>query len=234
VLESGGFGNFTDYYDYILSDKSGNAVNTLLNKITTNHTYFMREADHFIFFKNTVLSELTDSVSDRDLRIWCAACSTGEESYTIAMLLDEYFGSKKLFWDTKVLATDISEKVLSIAKTGKYKSESLAPLSAYWKINYFKKYDSEYHEISDKIKNEVIYRKFNLMDPVFPFKKKLHVIFCRNVMIYFDNDTRNKLVNKFYDSLEYGGYFFIGHSESINRDESKFRYVMPSVYKKEG
>ena len=87
--------------------------------------------------------------------------------------------------------------------------------------------------VVDRIRNEVIYRKFNLMESTFPFKKKFHVIFCRNVMIYFDAQTKQSLVNKFYESMEYGGYLFIGHSESLNRDETRFRYVMPSVYRKE-
>lgn len=232
VLDQGGFNNFTDYFNYVVSDKSGRAVITLIDKITTNHTFFMRESDHFFYFRDEVLPYFASTIKNNDLRVWCAACSTGEESYTLAMLIDEFFGNNKGSWDTKVLATDISEKVLAIAKEGKYQKEAVALLPSYWKLNYFKKNEIENYIITEKIKNEVIYRKMNLMDQSFPFKKKLHVIFCRNVMIYFDEKTKIDLVNKFYDNMEYGGYLFIGHSESLNRDSTKFKYIRPSVYRK--
>ncbi|MDD4700409.1 MAG: protein-glutamate O-methyltransferase CheR [Oscillospiraceae bacterium] len=233
VLERGGFNNFNDYCDYVISDKSGRAIVILIDKITTNHTFFMRESDHFFYFRDVVLPYLVSNLKNHDLRIWCAACSTGEESYTLAMLIDEFFGKDKGNWDTKVLATDISERVLRVAKEGKYRKESITLLPPYWKLNYFNKTDFQNCVISDKIRNEVIYRKFNLMDQTFPFKKKLHIIFCRNVMIYFDNKTKIDLVEKFYDSMEYGGYLFIGHSESLIREYTRFKYIRPSVYRKE-
>ena len=233
VLNQGGFSSFTEYYNYLVAEKTGEAVITLVDRITTNHTFFMREADHFYYFRDRVLPYLSKAVNNKDLRIWCAACSSGEEAYTLAMIIDEFFGKSKLWWDTKVLATDISEQVLETAKKGVYSNERLAPLPMAWKTNYFKPYDNENSILTDKIRNEVIYRKLNLMDNVFPFKKKLHTIFCRNVMIYFDNDTKNRLVEKFYDHLEYGGYLFIGHSESLSRESTRFKYVLPSVYRKE-
>lgn len=232
VLQQSGFSNFTDYYEYVVSDKRGDSVVTLIDKITTNHTFFMREAEHFLYFRDKVLPYLSDNVGDKDLRIWCAASSTGEESYTLAMILDEFFGREKLYWDTKLLATDISEKVLDIARKGVYSNEQIALLPLHWRTAYFKKLDAEKSILTDKIRNEVIYRKFNLMDAVFPFKNRFHTIFCRNVMIYFDNETKVRLVNKLYDHMEYGGYLFIGHSESLNRDMTKFRYIMPAVYRK--
>ncbi len=233
VLQQAGVNNFTEYYEYIIKDKSGDAVVTLVDKITTNHTFFMREADHFHYFRDKVLPYLAGTVKDKDLRIWCAASSTGEEPYTLAMILDEFFAREKMWWDTKILATDISEKVLNIARRGVYDSDRIAPLPAQWKTGYFKKLDGESHAVVDKIKNEVIYRKFNLMDSVFPFKKKFHTIFCRNVMIYFDEKTKTQLINKIYNHMEYGGYLFIGHSESINRENTQFKYVKPAVYRKE-
>lgn len=233
VLLQAGFDNFTDYYKYVISDRRGDAVVTLIDKITTNHTFFMREADHFYYFRDKVLPYLTKTVKNKDLRVWCAASSSGEEAYTLTMILDEFLGKEKILWDTKLLATDISEAVLDTARKGVYSSERIAPLPAQWKINYFKKIDTENYMLIDKIRNEVIYRKFNLMDTVFPFKKKFHTIFCRNVMIYFDNDTKNKLVEKLYEQIEFGGYLFIGHSESLNREATRFKYVMPSVYRKE-
>lgn len=232
VLDEKGINSFSEYYDYITSDKAGDAVETLINKITTNHTFFMREVEHFHFFRDKVLPYLINTAKDKDLRIWSAGCSTGEEPYTLAMIIDELFGVDKRWWDAKILATDISSKVLQVAAKGEYSGEEIANLPGSWKINYLKKLHREKYSIADKIKNEVIYRKFNLMDKVFPFKKKFHVIFCRNVMIYFDNMTKMELVNKFYNSLEYGGYLFIGHSESLNREDTRFKYVKPSVYRK--
>lgn len=233
VLQQAGFDNFTDYFNYIINDKSGEAVVTLIDKISTNHTFFMREPDHFFYFRDKVLPFLANTVRDRDLRIWCAASSTGEEAYTLAMLIDEFFGKEKLFWDTKILATDISSKVLEIAKKGVYSNERIAPLPFNWKTKYFDKYDLDNSILTDNIKKEVIYRKFNLIDSVFPFKRKFHTIFCRNVMIYFDNETKKTLIEKFYNHLEYGGYLFIGHSESIDREATRFKYIQPSVYRKE-
>ena len=233
VLIQNNFRNFSEYFEYILSDKTGDAAATLINKITTNHTFFMREVDHFNYFKDKLLPYLTSRVKDKDLRIWSAGCSSGEEPYTLAMVINEFFGNERMLWDAKVLATDISSKVLEEAKKGIYKNEEIATLPAQWRFNYFKKIDNEKSVLIDRIRNEVIYRKFNLMDTVFPFKRKFHVIFCRNVMIYFDAQTKCELVNKFYDLMEYGGCLFIGHSESLNREETKFKYVMPAVYRKE-
>jgi chemotaxis protein methyltransferase CheR len=233
VLLDRGLKNFSEYYDYILSDQTGNAVATLINKITTNHTFFMREADHFNYFQDKVLPYFANVVESKDLRIWSAGCSTGEEPYTLAMIIDEYFGKEKVRWDTKILATDISGKVLEAAAKGIYDNKEISTLPAKWKLEYFKQLDSENSIIVDRIRNEVIYRRFNLMDRVFPFKRKFHVIFCRNVMIYFDAKTKIELTKKFYDMLELGGYLFIGHSESINREQTRFKYIRPAVYRKE-
>lgn len=232
TLVQNGYKDFTEFYNKLVSDNSREAVITLVNRITTNHTYFMREKDHFEYFQSTVLPYLERTVASKDLRIWCAACSTGEESYTLAMIIDEFFGNKKIYWDTKLLATDISERVLNTAKLGIYEKESTQVLPVNWRLNYFKPYDKERMIVTDRIKNEVIYRKFNLMEKNFPFRKKMHVIFCRNVMIYFDNETKEELIKKFYDALEEGGYLFIGHSESILRSETNFKYVRPAVYRK--
>lgn len=145
---------------------------------------------------------------------------------------DDYLKEDKKLWDTKILATDISSKVLNEAMEGIYSKDQIKLLPSQWRLSYFKRIDNENYMIVDNIKKEVIFRKFNLMNKVFPFRKKFHVIFCRNVMIYFDSKTRTELINKFYDILEYGGYLFIGLTESIQRNESKFQYVMPSVYRK--
>ncbi len=233
VLEQMGFSTFTEYYNYLIADKSGGAVMTLIDKITTNHTYFMRETDHFHFFRDEVLPFLYRSIKDKDVRIWCAASSTGEEPYTLAMIVDEFFKEGKIGWDTKILATDISNHVLEVAKKGVYSNERILPLPSQWQTKYFKRYDNERSVLVERIKNEVIYRRLNLMEKTFPFKKKLHVIFCRNVMIYFDKKTKDDLIEKFYDSLEFGGYLFIGHSEWINLEKTRFKSIKPAVYQKQ-
>lgn len=231
VMERG-FKDFSHYLKFAFTDTSGNEISTLINKLTTNHTYFMREADHFKYFSDIVLPYLETKAKIKDLRIWSAGCSSGEEPYTLAMIIADYFGMEKSMWNTKILATDISEKVLEIAKKGVYSREAVNSMSKYWMMQYFNKIENDNYQISDEIRNEIIYRDFNLMTEKFPFKKKFHVIFCRNVMIYFDAKTKMELINKFYNMTEPGGYLFIGHSESINKNETEYNYIMPAVYRK--
>ncbi len=229
-----GFKTFSQYFDNIISDKTGNEVTVLINKLTTNHTFFMREAAHFEYYRNKVLPYLqATEAKRRDLRIWSAGCSSGEEPYTLAMMNLDFFGSEKTLWDTKILATDISTNVLESAVKGTYPTESIEALPKNWKLSYFNRQNEETSVISDKVKSEVIFRRLNLMESAFPFKNKFHVIFCRNVMIYFEPKTKNELINKFYELTVDGGYLFIGHSESINREEAKYKYIMPAVYRKE-
>lgn len=233
ILSEKNLNSFSDYYSYIINDRTGEAVSTLINKITTNHTFFMREKEHFDYFRNTVLPYLVSEAKNKDFRIWSAGCSSGEEPYTLAMLIDEFLGKQKMFWDTKILATDISGKVLEKAIQGIYPEENLNQISEKWKSEYFNKMEGDNYEICDKIKNEVIFRRFNLKNNEFPFSKKFHVIFCRNVLIYFDIENKKQLINKFYDYTEPGGFLFIGHSESITSDGTKYKYVLPAIYRKE-
>lgn len=232
VLEQDDYKSFSDYYESLLKDNTGKLLETLVNRITTNHTFFMRENDHFNYFSKVVLPYLRNACIDKDLRVWSAGCSTGEEPYTLQMLIWDYLGSDKLFWNTDILATDLSTKVLEKAIEGIYSNDQIASIPSEWKSKYFKKLNNNNSQVLDKIRKEVIFRRFNLMDNKFPFRKKFHVIFCRNVMIYFDNETTNNLVNKFYDNLETGGYLFIGHSETLSNLNTGFKYVVPAVYRK--
>ncbi len=231
-LTERGFESFDEYINVIFTDITGDETKILLNKVTTNYTFFMREPEHFDFFKTSVLPTMETMLRDRDLRIWSAGCSSGEEPYGLAMIMQEYFGDKKHMWDTKVLATDISDEAIMKAKLGIYNQESMKNVSNNYKNKFFDKHIDGAYKVSDKIKSEVVIRKFNLMEEIFPFKKKFHIIFCRNVMIYFDQKTKNELINKFYDYTEPGGYLFIGHSEYINRDETNYKHVIPAVYRK--
>lgn len=232
VLLKGNFESFEDYFHYLISDRSGFAVSELVDKITTNHTYFYREKKHFDFFVKEALPFFTENNEERDIRIWSAGCSSGEEPYSIAMALDQYFGNQKLFWDTKILATDLSQDALSKATEGVYKKDNIKNLPVAWQHKYFKKISDDQYRISEVLKKEVIYRRLNLMSR-FNFKRKFHIIFCRNVMIYFNDETTHRIVRKFYDALEDGGYLFISHSESLDRRKTKLKYIKPAIYRKE-
>ena len=154
-----------------------------------------------------------------------------EEAYTTIMTMMEYFGLKRTSWDYRILATDISLKAMEAAKNGLYGAESLKELPKTWEMRYFNKQGNDYYELKDEVRNQVIFKRLNLMEP-FPYQKPFDLIFCRNVMIYFDQPTKNALINKFYDALKPGGYLFIGHSETVQRDTSEFIYVEPSIYRK--
>lgn len=230
------YSNFTDYYNFICNDMTGIAISEFISNLTVNYTLFLRESFHFDYFKDIILPYLCQTEqTTKDLRIWSAGCSTGEEPYTIAMMIADYLGATKTLWDTTILATDISETALKKAIAASYHIESVEKLPHEWIQSYFKFDcdDPETIHISDFIKNEVIFRKHNLVSDSFSFKQKFHVIYCRNVMIYFDEQTKNNLIKKFYDHLVDGGYLFIGISETIDRNISKFKYIQPSVYRKE-
>lgn len=231
LLVEKGYDNYSDYLNYIMKDNSKGEITILINKLTTNHTFFMREFQHLEYFRDKSIPFLESSVKNRDLRIWSAGCSSGEEPYTLAMILEDYFGKRNEVWDKKILATDISVNVLTKAKNGVFLSDSIEKMPKNWKVNYFKIIDKNSVQVSEKIRNQIIFRIFNLMDK-FPFKKKFHVIFCRNVMIYFDQKTKIELVKKFYDSTEPGGYLFIGQSETISSKDIGYEYIMPSLYRK--
>jgi chemotaxis protein methyltransferase CheR len=232
LLEKG-FENFSAYFDYLVKDKTGEAAIQFINKVTTNHTFFMREVDHFEFFRDTVLPEIARQYhSFKDLRLWCAGCSSGEESYTLEIIIQEYFKNRGENWNTQILATDISASVLEKAAKGVYSNKSVQTLPPDWRMNYFKRMDEHSSMVVEGVRSQVLYRKLNLMEEPFPMKKRMQVIFCRNVMIYFDPDTRERLVERFYRQTEPGGYLFIGHSETLNRSNTQYEYVMPAVYRK--
>jgi chemotaxis protein methyltransferase CheR len=231
-LTEQGYGDYRTYIQVLERDQTGKEITNFLNKVTTNHTYFMRESDHFDFFRDRVLPLLERKVTDRDLRIWCAASSTGEEPYTLAMILADYFGSKTPPWDKRLLATDLSEKVLVQARQGQYLREDIEKLPEAWMKKYFRKVNDDAMQVVDTIRKEIIFRKFNLMDKIVA-KRPYHVIFCRNVMIYFDAATKADLVERMYDVMAPGGFLFVGHTESVAKP-TRFNYVMPSVYQKGG
>lgn len=228
-----GWSDYTAYMDAVESDISGELEKKLVDLLTTNHTYFMRESEHFDIFRKEVLPWLKEKEKNsRDLHIWCGASSSGEEPYTLAMVIKDFFGFEHNKWDTQILATDVSTEILEKAIEGVYGEEQIEPIPEHWKRRYFRKISgTDNYMVTDELKKEVLFRKFNLMDP-FPFKRKLHVIFLRNVMIYFDEATKQKLLKKIYDVLEPGGYLFLGQTESLDRGVIPFKLVQPSVFRK--
>ncbi len=229
-----GYPNFSTFVDAVVEQRDPVAIELLLNRLTTNYTYFMREQAHFDYFKDTVLPWIEKNNSSRTLSIWSAGCSFGQEPYTLSILIKEFFKNSPKQWDTRILATDISNTALQGAIKGWYPSETIEALPSHWQSRYFRPVgDGIHHVVSDELKDNVIFRPFNLMDPI-RFKLKFDVIFCRNVMIYFDRDTKEKLVSRFYDALNPDGYLFIGHTENFADIDTPFSYVMPSAYRKVG
>ncbi|MDR1571407.1 MAG: protein-glutamate O-methyltransferase CheR [Clostridiales Family XIII bacterium] len=226
-----GFASYMEYLEFAKKDPTGEEIITLLNRLTTNHTYFMRERDHFDFYGGTILPWIDRELRTRDLRVWCAGCSTGQEPYTLAVLTLEYLGQSAAGWEHTILSSDISDKALDAARQGLYPKSDLAEMPPEWVKKYFKPYDENRYSVTEKLKASLAFRRFNLLDR-FTFRQPFQAIFCRNVMIYFDIPTKNTLINKFYDALLPGGYLLIGHSESLSSCTHSFKYVMPSVYRK--
>jgi chemotaxis protein methyltransferase CheR len=235
LLRKNRFQTFKSYYDYLLKDSTEQALSHLINHISTNFTYFNREKDHFDYFFKSVLPAVVDRLKKenrRELRIWCAGCSSGEEPYMLLMLMAEFFGKEYGLWNAGILATDISEKALTTARAGVYPEERVNLVPENLKRKYFQKIGNGQWAVNEQLKEETTFRRFNLMNKEFPFKKPFQIIFCRNVMIYFDQPTRDALVKRFHQVTEPGGYLFIGHSETLGRTQGLYHYLMPATYQK--
>ena len=231
VVDEQKLSSFKEYYDMLEADRNGHLTKQFVNKITTNHTFFMREKEHFQYLKEKVFPEIEKRHSGtKDIRLWCAACSSGEEAYTLQMLIQDYFGSKG--WNCEILATDISNTVLTKAYHGIYSKDSMEDLPPEWRQKYFREHDEHHLIAEDILKKNITFTRFNFIEDNFNFKKPFQVIFCRNAMIYFDAPTRTNLVKKFYDCSEQGAYFFIGQSESLGHSDTQYKYAIPAVYTK--
>ena len=239
TIKQRGFNDFTSFLNMIFADRTGTEMINLLNKLTTNHTFFMREEEHYQYMREVVLPYLEKEKKDRRIYLWSAASSSGEEPYTNIMQLLEYFSGRSTMWNLSTLATDISQRVLDIAKTASYSKESMKNLPDTWKKKYFAPAKNDKNEIvpdvfkvSQEITKRVEFKTFNLMDKI-PFRMyPFDLVFCRNVMIYFEMDIKVELVNRLYEVLRPGGFLFIGHAESIPRDRTKFEYIKPAIYRK--
>ncbi len=230
-----GYTSFDQYYHSILEDTTGRSLLDLVDKISTNHSYFFRENEHFDYLETVVLPSLNERLKqDRsvDFRLWCAGCAAGEEPYTLAMILLEFFGADYFHGKPAILATDISVSALNKAMEGVYTADRVQAVPSYYKKKYFTKLSADTFKVSDSLKRLILFKRLNFMRDDFPFKGKFHVIFCRNVMIYFDTPVKLALISKFHRYMFDDSYLFIGHSESLGRGSDLFRYIQPAVYYK--
>ncbi len=230
-----GLSSFADYFSLIKADPDGPELTELLNRLTTNHSFFLREREHYDFMHKTILPEIAAKASRSPgypLRIWSAGCAAGEEAYTIAITLRESLGTALDGMDPGVLATDISDAVLREGIAGRYPGARLRELSPATRKKYFSQAGEDLYEVGPELRKLVLFKRLNLMTDRFPFRGEFDVVFCRNVMIYFDKDSRARLSRAIHDIIKPGGYFFIGHSESLQRDECPFEYVKPAIYRK--
>lgn len=221
--------NIKDYIRLLENKKNKGLIIEFLNEVTVNKTHFFREINHFDYIKNHINQIMNQNKRinrNAELRVWSSACSTGEEAYTLGIILSEYMPNINI----KILATDISHKVLEKAVRGEYSKNIEKEIPIQYIQKYFTKHPNSY-VVKPFLKNMISFRSFNLKDQ-FIFKNTFDIIFCRNVMIYFDLEFQEILINKFYSTLEKGGLLFIGHSESLSQIKHNFKYIQPTIYMK--
>jgi len=223
--------SFQEYYDFVQGDQGSEEFIQMLDLLSTNKTDFFREPKHFKFLEDQVLPGRRQ---EKTLAIWSAAASSGEEPYSIAMTLCDGVRSPSQ-WKFKILASDLSTRMLAQASSGIYKKDRVRNLSKPLLKRHFlegKRGSEGKVKVKSHLSDMISYRRINLMDERFPIKTPLDVIFCRNVMIYFDHPTMAGLITKFHRYLKPGGYLFIGHSESLHWMDHPFEAVAPTIYRK--
>lgn len=224
--------SYEEYYQYVTADKSGDALISLIDVLTTNHTSFFREIAHFEYLRHNILPE----IKKRDqIAIWCAASSTGEEPYSIAFAILEELGMEALP-RLNILATDISTRVLGIATKGMYPAERFREFPPQQLRQYLLRGEGkwkDWYQVRKEIRSVIRFQRLNLMDD-FTHPAPYPVIFCRNVMIYFDRPTQERVVQRMSRFLELGGHLLIGHAESLNGLKQPLQYVRPATYRKPG
>jgi chemotaxis protein methyltransferase CheR len=228
-LRKQGFQTFQDYYRNVLADRTGEQLIELIDSLTTNHTSFLRESAHFDFLARAVNEEFRAAPT---VRVWSAACSSGEEPYSIAMCLDRALKASPAR-EFRILATDISTRVLGTAQKGIYPAARFNDVPEDWRRAYLLRgrgdSDGQY-KVKPQLAARVEFARLNLIEP-FPARAPFHVIFCRNVMMYFDKLTQQGIVQRLAQCLERGGYLFVGHSESLTGIEHDLEYVRPATYR---
>jgi chemotaxis protein methyltransferase CheR len=227
--------SFRDYFNFLESDRTGEELVHLTDAISTNTTFFFRESDHFDFLAKSLVEKITEEKWEEKrytLRIWSAACSSGEEPYTLAMVIHKVMQSFPLI-DYKILATDISQKILAQAIAGQYEAQKIKLIPDEYRRAWFHPVSGskgELFEVSAELKRKITFANFNLMMPEFPFKYGFDYVFCRNVMIYFDRQTQEGLVNRIAKHIRPNGYLIVGHSESLNGLNHNLKYIKPTIY----
>jgi chemotaxis protein methyltransferase CheR len=221
--------SFREYYRHVLDDASGEALIGLIDALTTNHTSFLREPAHFDFLRETIVPALG---RNKRIEIWSAACSSGEEPYSIACtLLDAGVDPSQV----RILATDISTKVLKAAQQGVYPAERFQGIPNEWNRKYLQRGTGRWEgwlRMRPEVRSVVEFRRVNLIEPV-ERVGSFSVIFCRNVMIYFDKATQERVIGGLAERLEQGGWLLVGHAESLAGVNHELRYVKPAVYQKD-
>ena len=224
-----GFQTFAEYHRHVLADATGDALIELIDALTTNHTSFLRERAHFEFLARAVNEEFREIST---LRVWSAACSSGEEPYSIAMCLADAM-AKTPARQFRILATDISTRVLATAERGVYPVGRFDDVPEPWRHAYLLRGRGEsdgFYKVKPQLVQKVEFARLNLIEP-FPARQPFHVIFCRNVMMYFDKPTQQSIVQRLAGCLERGGYLLVGHSESLTGVEHALEYVRPATYR---
>jgi chemotaxis protein methyltransferase CheR len=222
-------GSFDDYIS-LLKNNSQGEMDDFTNRVTTNLTYFFREPGHFDFLKNHALPAIEErSRSVKPLRIWSAGCSTGQEPYSLAMTVQSIQGAQSR--ETRILCTDLNTRVLQQAATGRYRLEDLRGLSDQQRTRWFNRTQELDYQCHQQLMNMLIFKRLNLLEP-WPIKPEVDIIFCRNVLIYFDTQTHEELLSRFARLLSVGGYLFLGHSESLTFATQHFKRVSTTVYER--
>jgi chemotaxis protein methyltransferase CheR len=228
--------SYREYCQFLRSNAGEDELTILIDRISTNHTHFYREMKHFDFLREKFLPawKARPTGKNEPLRVWSAASSTGEEPYTIAIHLAEHLAAAESgVW--QIDATDISTRVLEIARQGVYESDRLAGISPDMLRRHFQKGQGDWagsFRVKDSLRQRVNFHHLNLLEPNYPFTKPFDIIFCRNVMIYFDRPTQETHVSYLTARLVSGGYLFVGHSESLSGVKHSLRLVQPAIYLK--
>ena len=238
-LRTLGIPNFGAYFEHLHGEGGDGELVHMLDAVTTNKTDFFREPTHFEYLTQTILPEFLDAQerphsSDRPFRIWSAGCSSGEEPYTLAMVLKDFAEQHQPFVFT-ILATDLSTRVLDRARTAIYDEDRVAAVPQAMKQKYLlrsKDRDRGLVRMSPEIRAAVQFQRLNLMEESFVFSDPLDAIFCRNVIIYFDRATQAQLLSRFCRVLRPGGYLFLGHSESIHGFDLPLKRLVSTVHRR--
>jgi chemotaxis protein methyltransferase CheR len=232
--------HFIDFDEYCNCLKQGDPQieHEFINAITTNYTAFMRESHHFEYLRDKMLPTIIErNTKSKRIRIWSAGCSTGEEPYSISIVLHDFLADLNN-WDVKILATDIDSEVLATAKRGTYKQSDIDQMPDYY-LKRVPKYfimntDGKSGIIKDQLKKIIYFKLFNLMcNDEWPMNGPFDIIFCRNVMIYFDRDSQNSIINHLTNLLSFNGYLILGHSESVySLSQNQLKYVDKTIYQR--